>query len=113
MERDRIEKNFSYLFETASVKVDGCTDKHPTEDTIVNLKNELLSKEKELDQVKETLKVQKKDTEKLNDEIISLNIENNLLQERLQKLTEEYDGLVDRWLKRVQGEADWMNQTLE
>nr|6RGO_C Chain C, Autophagy protein 16 [Eremothecium gossypii ATCC 10895]6RGO_D Chain D, Autophagy protein 16 [Eremothecium gossypii ATCC 10895] len=53
-----------------------------------------------------------KDAEKLNDEIISLNIENSLLQDKLTALQAEYDKLIQRWLAKAQSEADAMNQGL-
>jgi predicted nuclease with TOPRIM domain len=47
--------------------------------------------------------------ERLNDELVALEIENNLLQSRVDQLEAENAGLVERWLARVQQEVDGLN----
>ncbi|KAM3161850.1 Autophagy-related protein 16 [Lachancea thermotolerans] len=111
-ERDSIEKNFSELFSEPFVDQKAPSRK-ASEDQLTALKSELESKDKEISDLKATLKLKSKDTEHLNDEIITLNIENNLLEERLNKTKAEYDEIVQRWLKKVQQEANVMNDTLK
>lgn len=108
-ERDVVEGNFSQLFGKASV-LDKQDSK--TGDSLTNLKNELRNKEKEMANLRDILQVKNKDTERLNNEIVSLNIENNLLQEQLDKTTKEYNALVERWLAKAQKEAEQMNASL-
>lgn len=49
----------------------------------------------------------------LNDEILALQIQLNVSEENNKKLTEENSALVDRWIKRVEGEASKMNEANE
>ncbi|CUS22059.1 LAQU0S04e07272g1_1 [Lachancea quebecensis] len=110
-DRDSIEKNFSELFNEPLIEQKASSRK-AAEDQLAVLKLELESKDKEISDLKSTLKLKSKDTEHLHDEIITLNIENNLLEERLNKTKAEYDEIVQRWLRKVQQEANIMNDTL-
>ncbi|SCU97046.1 LAFA_0G09472g1_1 [Lachancea sp. 'fantastica'] len=111
-ERDAIEKNFSELFEKASASLDK-PETQGSHDPLTALRKELENCERSIADLVATLKLKNKDSERLNDEIITLNIENNLLQERYEKVRRERDEIVTRWLKKAQLEADTMNETLE
>ncbi|AET40358.1 Atg16p Ecym_5622 [Eremothecium cymbalariae DBVPG len=113
-ERDRINQNYSQLFPIA-ILIDN--DDYPTpnaQDTSIrNLRMELRSKEQENQKLKDIIQLRNKDYGKLNDEIIGLNLENSLLQEKLASLQNEYDILIERWLAKAQLEADAMNNVLK
>lgn len=115
--RDLVESNFKELFRALPLESpdlslgkygDGARYTNQ-EDLIDSLKSELRSKEEENSKLKEIIRVMNKDKERVNDELISLNIENNILQERLDSLTKEHDKLIKRWLQKVQAEIDEMN----
>lgn len=108
--RDEIEKRFSNLFVEPSVN-QGARHEKALEEQFAALKAELESKDRELDDYKMTLKLKNKDAGLLHDEIITLTIENNLLQDKLEKTKVEYDKIVQRWLDKVQQEADNMNKS--
>ncbi|CEP61508.1 Atg16p LALA0_S03e04412g [Lachancea lanzarotensis] len=113
IERDAIEKNFSELFETASALQENGEFQQELPDPLTDMRKELASRERNIADLVATLKLKNKDSERLNDEIITLNIENNLLQERYEKVRQERDDIVARWLKKAQLEADTMNETLD
>lgn len=52
-----------------------------------------------------------KSIELINDEIVSLSIQNNLLTDKLEKLEKENGDLVQRWIEKVKSDADKMNET--
>jgi len=52
-----------------------------------------------------------KSIELINDEIISLSIQNNLLTDKVDKLENENASLVERWIEKVKSDADKMNET--
>ncbi|CEP22635.1 unnamed protein product [Cyberlindnera jadinii] len=54
-----------------------------------------------------------KSIEVLNDEFLSMQIQNNLLHDRLATLEKENDQLVQRWLAKAQEDADRINAMLE
>ena len=45
----------------------------------------------------------------INDELISLQIQNNLLQDKISKLESENETLVGRWIDKVRDDADRIN----
>ncbi|SCU89721.1 LAME_0E05138g1_1 [Lachancea meyersii CBS 8951] len=110
-ERDVIEKNFAELFETASA-LPAAHGPEESADPLTVLRKELAHRERQIEELLGTLKLKNKDTERLNDEIITLNIENNLLHDRYDKIKVEHDEIVARWLKKAQLEADTMNESL-
>ncbi len=52
-----------------------------------------------------------KSIELINDEILSLSIQNNLLTDKVDKLEKENGDLVERWIEKVKADADKMNET--
>jgi regulator of replication initiation timing len=54
-----------------------------------------------------------KSIELLNDEFLSMQIQNTLLYDKVEKLEKENDQLVQRWLEKVQQDADKINAILE
>ncbi|CDR37729.1 CYFA0S01e15940g1_1 [Cyberlindnera fabianii] len=50
-----------------------------------------------------------KSMEILNDELIAMQIENNLLHNKLEKMEKENEDLVQRWLQKVQQDAEKFN----
>ncbi|SCU90480.1 LAMI_0E02256g1_1 [Lachancea mirantina] len=113
VERDRVEQNFSALFQSPVVEINSSLETaSPLNETIKRLKRELKSKTDEVVKAREILLIKNRDSERLRDEIISLDIENNVLREQLEKVTSEYDALVTRWLEKAQQEADNLNEGL-
>lgn len=114
--RDLIDQRFSQLFETVpllprdDIEVRG--NNLQLENSIKNLKELLAKKESDKKKLLDILNVKNRDAERLNDELISSTIENNILQERLALLQKEYDTLIERWLRKAQIEADTMNSKL-
>ncbi|AMD21719.1 HFL137Wp [Eremothecium sinecaudum] len=111
--RDTIEKNFSHLFTPALVIDINSTPVTKHDDHMKHLRRELRNKEIEVIKLQEIVQVGLRDKERLNDEIIGLNIENSLLQDKLDSLQCDYDKLIKRWLLKAQNEADAMNQVLQ
>lgn len=114
LERDRLETRFCELFLEFPVIGHGednikQTSKDSTKSAVARLRRELGDKDVEIKYLKEVIEVKKKDTEKLNNELISLNIENNLMREKQLELEDEHDKLVKRWLERVHQEFDVLN----
>ncbi|SCU82003.1 LADA_0C02410g1_1 [Lachancea dasiensis] len=110
-QRDVIEKNFIELFPEAII-VSDLDDQNDAELRLKALKKELELRDRQIEDYNATLRLKNKDAERLNDEIISLTIENNLLQERYDKMKAEHDHIVARWLHKAQQEADSMNERL-
>lgn len=52
-----------------------------------------------------------KSIELINDEILSLSIQNNLLTDKVDKLEKENGDLVERWIEKVKADVDKMNET--
>lgn len=117
--RDEIEGKYAELFQKVSLtdqnlkKGDASRDTDSTRDllnsTIARLRKELKDKDTNVNRLKEVIEVKKQDSEKLNNEIISLTIENNLTSKRFADLEEEHDKLVKRWVARVQQDVDKLN----
>lgn len=117
--RDEIEGRYAELFQKVSLtdqnlkKGDASRDTDSTRDllnsTIARLRKELKDKDTNVNRLKEVIEVKKQDSEKLNNEIISLTIENNLTSKRFADLEEEHDKLVKRWVARVQQDVDKLN----
>ncbi|ESW98669.1 Autophagy-related protein 16 [Ogataea parapolymorpha DL-1] len=63
--------------------------------------------------LQEESKIKFQNLESLNDDILSLNIENNLLNDRMAKLKQENESLIERWMKRVKQEAEVLNDANE
>lgn len=117
--RDEIESRYAELFQKviltdqnlkkgdATRETDSASDLLNT--TIARLRKELKHKDANVSRLKEVIEVKKQDSEKLNNEIISLTIENNLTSKRFAELEEEHDKLVKRWVARVQQDVDKLN----
>lgn len=54
-----------------------------------------------------------KSIELMNDEFLSLQIENNLLFQRNQQLQQENEQLLQRWMDKMQKDADLLNERNE
>lgn len=70
-------------------------------------------KAKKLGLLTEENQLKYKNFEVINDEILSLQIENNLLNERNAALAEENEKLVRRWLDKVGKDAQFLNDLNE
>ncbi|KAH3901176.1 Atg16p SCDLUD_002659 [Saccharomycodes ludwigii] len=125
--RDLIEKNWDNLFAkpknyrvcqdiiNCGMSNDMDTSTNNTEQLtklVDTCKEELLDKEREIRNLTEIMVVNKKNSNKLHDEIVSLTIENNLLQQELDKSKKDYEALVVRWMAKAQQQADLMNHSL-
>ncbi|CAR25765.1 hypothetical protein ZYGR_0A03340 [Zygosaccharomyces rouxii] len=118
LQRDRIESRFQELFIEPKPGPNTQSDRELTSNdtltiTLARLRKELKGKELQIASLREVINVKNKDSEKLNDEIISLNIENNLLQKRFGELEEEHNKLVKRWLDKVQQDVEKLNANLQ
>lgn len=117
-QRDNIEYRFQELFTEPKPgpksELDGELKSNETlVTTLGRLRKELKGKELQISSLGEVINVKNKDFEKLNDELISLNIENNLLQSRFVELEEEHNKLVKRWLDKVQQDIEKLNSNLQ
>lgn len=126
--RNTIESQYKELFQSINIPIADTLDKEKDDNVdasppdliksqlleIINrYRSELMNKEKKLNQLKEVMNVMNKNNERLNDEIISLTIENNVLQEKFKLLNVEHNKLIQRWLLKAQRDADIMNATIE
>ena len=126
--RNTVESQYKELFQSINIPIADTLDKEKDDNVdasppdliksqlleIINrYRSELMNKEKELNQLKEVMNVMNKNNERLNDEIISLTIENNVLQEKFKLLNVEHNKLIQRWLLKAQRDADIMNTTIE
>lgn len=126
--RNTVESQYKELFQSINIPIADTLDKEKDDNVdasppdliksqlleIINrYRSELMNKEKELNQLKEVMNVMNKNNERLNDEIISLTIENNVLQEKFKLLNVEHNKLIQRWLLKAQRDADIMNATIE
>ncbi|ODV96885.1 hypothetical protein PACTADRAFT_32385 [Pachysolen tannophilus NRRL Y-2460] len=69
--------------------------------------------EKNYRNLKEESDTKFKNLDVINDEILSLQIENNLLNKENSDLKLENDKMVQRWLKKVEKDANFLNQVVE
>ena len=116
VERDKKYNQYAELFEAVKPnELANNNDGTAIENTAIldTLKLENTEKDHDIEDLKERIEVMTKNVERLNDELISTNIENNVLQDKFDTLNEEYNKLVQRWLKKVQKEADEMNENVE
>lgn len=126
--RNTVEGQYKDLFQSIDIPIIDTLDKEKDDNPDVSLpkltnsqlfsivnkyRSDLKNKEKELSQLKEVMNVMNKNNERLNDEIISLTIENNVLQEKFNLLNVEHNKLIQRWLLKAQRDADIMNATIE
>lgn len=112
-ERNEIESRYGELFEVVSLAIikhnsNDAVEK-PDNSIVARLRKELKAKEIEINKLKEVVDVKNKDSERLNNEIISLTIENNLTSRRLTELEKEHEKLVKRWMAKVQEDVDRLN----
>ncbi|QLQ78031.1 hypothetical protein HG537_0A02780 [Torulaspora globosa] len=111
--RNEVENRFSELFEEVMLSNKGIAKKSSSEESlrrvVTQLRKELGERDAEIKKLKEVINVRNKDFEKLNDEIISLTIENNLTNRKLAELEVEHNKLVSRWVAKVQEEVDRLN----
>lgn len=114
--RDLVESRFSELFQDIKAG-EAATDRILEDSQVINLldnlKTDLKSKDQHIDRLQERIGIMNKHIEKLNDELISTNIENNIVQEKYKNLNQEHNKLVQRWLQKVQSEADAMNARMD
>ncbi|KAH3684114.1 hypothetical protein WICPIJ_004910 [Wickerhamomyces pijperi] len=76
------------------------------------LNNELSTLSSKLSKRTEEHSERDKSIELINDEMNSLDIQNNLLLERVKGLEKENEDLVKRWLAKVKSDAEKMNDML-
>lgn len=60
----------------------------------------------------EEAEAKNRNVQQILDEILALQIQLNLSEQKIEKLEEENRVLIDRWMAKVAGEADQMNQAL-
>lgn len=114
-DRNDKEAHLNELFQDNSGAIGGNIVSH--DDALLNtlaiLQKELKSKEQEIRRLKEVIALKNKNTERLNDELISGTIENNVLQQKLSDLKKEHSQLVARWLKKTEKETEAMNSEID
>ncbi|CAD6639217.1 XXYS1_4_G0026330.mRNA.1.CDS.1 [Saccharomyces cerevisiae] len=114
-DRNDKEAHLNELFQDNSGAIGGNIVSH--DDALLNtlaiLQKELKSKEQEIRRLKEVIALKNKNTERLNDELISGTIENNVLQQKLSDLKKEHSQLVERWLKKTEKETEAMNSEID
>ncbi|CAB4254493.1 similar to Saccharomyces cerevisiae YMR159C ATG16 Conserved protein that interacts with Atg12p- Atg5p conjugates to form Atg12p-Atg5p-Atg16p multimers [Maudiozyma barnettii] len=114
-DRDQIQDHYNELFNEISpnARDDGTSSSSTTHQILGALKKENTLKDQSIEDLQERIEIMNKNIERLNDELISTNIENNILQDKFESLNDEYNKLVQRWLQKVQKEADVMNANVE
>ncbi|QHS75429.1 Atg16p [Saccharomyces paradoxus] len=114
-DRNNKEAHLNELFQDNSGAIGGNIVNH--DDALLNtltiLQQELKSKEQEIRRLKEVIALKNKNAERLNDELISGTIENNILQQKLSDLKKEHSKLVARWLKKTEKETEVMNSEID
>ena len=114
-DRNDKEAHLNELFQDNRGAIGGNIVSH--DDALLNtlaiLQKELKSKEQEIRRLKEVIALKNKNTERLNDELISGTIENNVLQQKLSDLKKEHSQLVARWLKKTEKETEAMNSEID
>lgn len=114
-DRNDKEAHLNELFQDNSGAIGGNIVSH--DDALLNtlaiLQKELKSKEQEIRRLEEVIALKNKNTERLNDELISGTIENNVLQQKLSDLKKEHSQLVARWLKKTEKETEAMNSEID
>lgn len=76
---------------------------------IEDLTRERLTLERKLRDRDEELKGKARLVEDVQDEMVSLNLQLNMAEQRSEKLQQENKELIDRWMARMGQEADAMN----
>lgn len=114
-DRNNREAHLNELFQDNNGAIGGNIVNH--DDALLNtltiLQQELKSKEQEIRRLKEVIALKNKNAERLNDELISGTIENNVLQQKLSDLKKEHSKLVARWLKKTEKETEVMNSEID
>jgi hypothetical protein len=77
---------------------------------IVSKDREIVLLRRKLRDQAEEIKEKKKMGEQVQDEMISLNLQVNIAEQKAEKLQAENAELVDRWMKRMAEEAEKMNE---
>lgn len=85
--------------------------------TSLKAENELLTQDLRALQTKvqfnsEEQEAKSRNIQQILDEMLSLQIQLNLSEQKIVKLEEENKVLIDRWMAKVAGEADQMNEAL-
>ncbi|CCE62524.1 hypothetical protein TPHA_0C03720 [Tetrapisispora phaffii CBS 4417] len=107
--RDIVESRYKELFHDLNKPTE---DDNQTQDLVDELKQELFKRDSELKKLDDINKVLRHANENSNNEIISLNIENNIMNEKYNKLEVEYNKLIKRWLSKVEKDVQDMNGML-
>lgn len=74
--------------------------------SLESLKNKINDMKQELQEKNKTIEI-------INDEILSGLIQNNVLQRKIEELSKENDGLIQRWIEKVKKDAETMNEVNE
>jgi chromosome segregation ATPase len=111
------EKELSKLYSELSIKNDRLTR---TEASLNSLKaeNDLLARDLRALKTKmqyssEEAEARSRNVQQILDEVLALQIQLNLSEQKITKLEEENRVLIDRWMTKVAGEADQMNEALK
>jgi chromosome segregation ATPase len=74
-----------------------------------NRSKEILSLQRKINDRNEELSEGKKLVEQVQDEMVSLNLQLNMAEQKAEKLEKENKELIQRWMKKMGEEADRMN----
>ena len=114
-DRNNKEAHLSELFQDNNGSLGDNIPNH--DDALLNtltiLQQELKSKEQEIRKLREVIGLKNKNAERLNDELISGTIENNVLQQKLSDLKTEHSKLVAKFFKKTEKETNVMNTEKE
>lgn len=110
--RDRYEKQYSQLFVSVGETLQAGGQQAELA-TVRRLQEQIQRDRVKINKLEEIIRVMQLDQDRLNDELISVNIQNNVLESKYLQLTKEHDKLIQRWLQKVQNDADKMNETIE
>lgn len=112
--RDQFENQYSTLFvDVNSENFDTSKNNKAELATVRNLQEQIQSDQIKINKLEEIIKVMHLNQDRLNDELISVSIQNNVLENKYSQLNQEHNKLIQRWLQKVQNDADKMNETIE
>ncbi|CCF56787.1 hypothetical protein KAFR_0B04910 [Kazachstania africana CBS 2517] len=114
VERDLLESRFGELFSDANeLNESKAMGDDLSNEELTSMKFTLKTKDNEIKRLREVINVMSSNNKRMSDDLIGANIENTVLQEKLDSLTQEHNELVKRWLQKVQNDVETMNATIE
>lgn len=84
-----------------------------TRQRLQTVEQEAKESKTKVEKLEESVKVLTRSCQNLKDDILALQIQLNVSEDNNSKLKKENEELVERWMKRVEGEAEKLNDVNE